>query len=180
MRFGSKRAGFRRDARGAEPIRHATNGDIIGIQKPLVAEFAIFGESFTPYGDDGEPIRNPDGTPYLSANIRGNFFDSERAQEDLGWTDEEREMVERALLWTCRTHPAEVWIIEDIPLSAPWPRFDTQDDVEAIATAVATGQVSEALAYAKQENREKVVAELEAVVAEQAEAEQAEAALTVA
>ncbi len=180
MRFGSKRAGFRVDVRGQEPIRHPTSGDIIGFQKPLVAEFGIFGEEYIPYDDKGEPIKNEDGTPYKTASIRGNFFDSMREQQELGWTDEEREQVERQVLRFCKSHLSEVWLIEDIPLSAPWPRFDTQDDVEAIATAVATGQVSEALAYAKQQQREKVVAELEAVVAEQAEAEQAEAALTVA
>lgn len=180
MKFGSKHAGFRVDARGADPILHPATGSVIGHKRALTAEFGIFGEEFIPRDETGEAMfTDENGRPFAIANIRGHFFDSEAMQEQEGYSDEDREALEQQILYFCRTHPKLVWVLTPAKVAAPWPTFDKQTDKNAVAFAIEGGMVGEALIYARQEGREKVVSELEAYLAEKQAEVEAQEALTV-
>ena len=181
MKFGSKHTLFRVDARGNDPILHPATGSVVGHTKPLVAEFGIAGAEFIPRDKDGEALfTDESGRPFALANIRGNFYDSEAHQEEAKLSDEERDAIEQQILYFCRTHPHLVWVLTPAKVAAPWPTFDTQSDKNRVAFAIEGGMVSEALNYARQEGREKVVSELEAYLSEREADSEAQEALTVA
>jgi len=180
-RYGSKPTAFRVDAQGADPILHPATGAVVGTKTPLVAEFAIFGPEFIPRDENGEPLATDQyGNPYMSADIRGNFWDSEVAQRENGWTDEETQAVIDQVEYFCQRQPDLVWRLEAPVLTAPWPTFDSQDDKNVVMFAIEGGLVPAALAYAVQQDRPKVVKELQAYLSEQHAEDQAEQALTAA
>ncbi len=180
MRFRSKAAMLTVGVQGQDPILHPHTGSVIGHKKEISAEFFVSGPEFIPRDAHGDPIaHDEDGSPFATADIRGHYWDSIAAQQQQGWTDEEREAAETQVLYFCRTQPDLVWLLEDPVLTAPWPTFDDQDDKKVVEFAVEIGLAREALAYARQQKREKVVAGLEKIFAEAEEAAQAEQALTV-
>jgi hypothetical protein len=179
-RYASKYAALRIDAQGPDEKLHPATGRVIGHQKPLVAEFGILGPEFVPRDENGEPLAQDQyGGPFTSASIRGFYWDSEQAQKHNGWSDDEAETVLALVELFCRQEPGMVWRLEAPVLTAPWPTFDSQTDQAAAAVAIETGQVDAALAYARQQERTKTVALLEAHQAEQAAEAEAEQALTV-
>lgn len=161
--------------------RHPVTGDLMVDQKvnAVRAVFGDFGPEIdvpipgTEYDAEGRPISTQKGTV-----IRGHYFDTEVAQQQNGWTDEEREAVERRLDWICENVPEQCQHVEDARLPVPWPTYDTIDSPGKIAALAAElGFEAEALAYERQnKNRPQVVQQLEKKLAEQAD----ETALTAA
>lgn len=169
--YGSKHAALRVDAQGSDQIRHPHTGAVIGQKKALVADFGILG--------DEQIIRDEEGIQIATgASIRGFHWDSRVAQEQNGWTDEETQSVIDSVEYECRRQPELVWRLQALTLAQPWPTFDTQDDKNAVAFAIEGGLVEQALAYARQQKRKKVVSELEAHLAEQADTDAAASELT--
>lgn len=175
MQFTSPRfPGFTANVRHEIPKRHPLTGDIIpryknpqtgeeeGSLPPIRVCFAVHRGEYT-YVD---PLT---GKEEIGADISGGFFDTVVAQQQEGWTDAEREMVERRLLELCTTWPEAVQVYTESPVPAPWPTYDTLTNYLEIAkTAETIGMVQEALAYERQnKNRDGVVAELEKRLADQ-------------
>ncbi len=172
-RFGSKASAFQVVVQGQDPIRHPSTGDIIGHKKELVAEFAMHGKEID--------VPGPDGSIIKAADIHGHFFDSAMQAEEKGWTDEERERVEEAVLYHCKRQPGQVWLIEEQKLAQPWPTYDETHHKSIPQVAQTVGMVAEALAYEKQnKDRAEVVQRLSELLAVDAEAAEAEQALTAA
>ncbi len=155
---------------GPEP-RYSSNGQRqIGVEKTLVADFAIHGPEYQ--------IPTPDGSTIPFADIHGNFFDLDAAAERNRWTAEEKQAVREKLDWDCERMPNEVWHIVPTLLEAPVPNYDNVHHNTIPEIAVATGLVAEFLAYEKQEkNRPSVVAKLEELLAVQKEQASIEEAL---
>jgi len=64
---------------------------------------------------------------------RLSVCDTQEWQKEEGWSDEERELVERRLLEISETTPEEVLYIASTPLAAPFPNYDTYEgDYEAL------------------------------------------------
>lgn len=178
--YGSKHAALEISEQGADPILHPATGSVTGFKKELVARFGLLGDEFIPRDDDGEPLfRDMYGRPQATITIRGNYWDSEADKAQYGWTDDEHDALVAKVEYFCRTQPKLVWRIEARKILAPWPTFDTQSDEQAVAFAIEGGLADVALAYARQEGRKKVAAELEAYVAEQQAEEEAAEALSV-
>src|SRR5262245_51711335 len=120
------------------------------------------------------------GGVHQGAVIMGHFFDSEAAQAENGWTDEERESVEAAILKIAQREPYLVAPIEDhVPaVEKPWPSYDEQTAKEIVAVATSAGLIPEAIRY-ENENKQRstLIAELEQLAARQPEPEVAEITL---
>lgn len=155
MIFGSKFSAFQVFARPKIEQKNML-GDVIEEHKALVAEFAIHGGEFQ--------VAHPDAPSgkHLAAGIRGHFFDSVEAQKIKGWTDEERELVERRVLEVANREPAHCWLITPAKAPKPWPTYDEMHHNEIAKFAEALGLVAEALAYeADHKKRPSVLAALE-------------------
>lgn len=132
------------------------------------------------FGDPGPEYRyqNPlTGEWDVTVQGRGHFFDSLAAQEENGWTDDEREMVEKVLVGLCNKTPEYIWLYEEAKHPAPWPTYDTTHHNQIPVLAEQLGLVDAALAYERQnKERPAVIEKLEALVAQ----DQAEEELTAA
>jgi hypothetical protein len=107
--------------------------------------------------------------------------DSERAQADNGWTDDETEAVIAKVEYFVQRQPGLVWRLEAPRFAAPWPSYDDMHHNQIATTAQATGQIGEALRYEEQNKARPVVVErLTALLNESRDAVAAEAALTAA
>jgi len=107
-----------------------------------------------------------EGGTYTGAVILGYFFDSEAAQEENGWTDEERESVEQAILRIAQREPYLVAPIsmERPPAEKPWPSYDEQTAKEVVAVASGAGLINEALRYEREnKGRSTLIDELESL-----------------
>ena len=177
MKFQSPRfPGLTVNVRHEIPKRHPLTGDIIpryknpetGVEEgslpPIRVCFAVHRGEFE-YEDPETGKRE------IGADISGGYFDTQVAQEQEGWSDAEREMVDRRLLELTRTWPEAVQVVEDAPVvfAAPWPTYDTLTNYLEIAKIAETiGALHETLGYEKQnKNREGVVAELEKRIKDQ-------------
>lgn len=143
MIFGSKFAAFQVLAR---PLIQQKNmlGDVIDEKKALVAEFAIHGGEFRVSHPDA-----PSGT-HLAAGIRGHYFDSVEAQKANGWTDEERVLVEKAVLSVCNREPAHCWVIEEAKVAEPLPKWEELASSRKLALASELNVLGEAVAWETQ------------------------------
>jgi len=155
--YQSAYSAFRVSVRGESIQYHPATGVEIGRVKGLAAEFGEHGGTFT----SESPLS---GQLEEHAMIYGHYFDSEAAQEKLGWTDEERESVEYAIEKIAMEQPYLVRKVEyEIPASPmPWPTYDAMNAKEVVQFAQGTGLVAEAMSYEREnKNRVTLLAELE-------------------
>lgn len=172
-RFVAKYAKFRHPVR-PDVYMNLASGARELIQTPLVA---VFDQSIATveekefglraFRHTGLPI-DKDTETHISPSHRISAFDSELAAFNEGWSDEERELVEKTL----RESTANgIDFLEFIPAppAAPWATYDEVEDPAAIALiAQATATVQAALAYERAtKKREAVIAALEAPVKEE-------------
>lgn len=151
---------FRQKVRGELLTRHPVTGDVIE-RKPTIA--ANFGE----LGDE-QPVYNPlTQEVTMIADIRTGVFDTAVAQAREGWTDEEREMVERKLDEVADRIPSYVQRLEPhhVPAPAPWQTYATTAEAKVVPLAQELDLVPETLRFERENrNRAKVVSALEAAM----------------
>lgn len=144
-----------------EPIRwNATGSVVLEYQKRLAAEFGQLG--------DEQLVYNPlTGESMMIADIITGVYDTEVAQAKEGWTDEEREMVERKLDEIAEVNPGYVRKLVPVRVASPspWQTFDQTPEEKIVPLAQELDLVPEALRY-ERENRARaaVVAALEAAM----------------
>jgi hypothetical protein len=136
------------------PERHPVSADIIGWKiKPLAAGFGKLG--------DEQLVYNPlTQTMETVADIQTGVYDTEVAQQVEGWTDEEREIVEKSLSDAADRTPLFLRRLEPVhvPAEAPWQSYDQTETAKVVELAVTLDLVPEALRYEREnKNREKVV-----------------------
>lgn len=151
-------AKYARYARGVRPGREMVlaDGQRQVLQKELFVQFQPNGmltEDEIRFGVEnlqhhGLPIdRNTE--MHFSPRSRLSGFDTEQAQQALGWTDEEREYVEEALR-SGSEYGMEYVEIPATPLSKPWATYDTTDVKKIVSIAEAMGlPLADVLAYEK-------------------------------
>jgi hypothetical protein len=153
LRFKSPIAAFQVFCRGETPALYdPASGQMTRDKiKRLDAEFGVHsGEGFyhSVETDRDEPI----------AIIRGHFFDSEAAQIQNDWTEQEREHVEKVLLRLCDTQPEYIQLYEAPAMAPPWGNYDSTDVTKIPLLADELDVIEAAIAYESQnENREKVL-----------------------
>lgn len=168
-RFASRHRNFRHGARVGEEMVLA-NGKTQVLEKHLAAAFVpapqILSEDEIKYALDnlvfnGLPI-DKNTNSYASPRIRLSGFDTERAQKEQGWSDEEREVVES------RLRGSEVFGMDfiEIPparVQKPWATYDETPIAKLVGLIEAVGMSYEdVLAYEKQnQNRDSVLVLLE-------------------
>lgn len=172
-RYGTKASAFQAIIQGQDPIRHHVSGDVIDFKTEIVAEAAIHGREVEVKGPGGEVLK--------VADINGHFIDTGMQAEEKGWTAEEQRRVEERLDFECKRMPDQIWHIEDVALTAPWPTYDSTHHKQIPSVAQTVGMVSEALAYElENKNRGEVVERLRELLAEASAEVEAEQALTAA
>lgn len=175
MLFKSKFAAEVVFVRSRIEVPHPTLPKILNTIPALRADFAIHGAEQTIDGPEGQPIRVGD--------IRGHYFDSVAAQELNGWTDDERDEVERALLAFAKRQPERIQLVSEPKIGEPLPNYKKLSAKRVIALASELGVVGECLAYEKQEpdlRRPDALEPLEKKLADAAASADVEDALTAA
>lgn len=157
MLFMSKTPGYIYDVRGPVYNTNVPYGMLPIQERPgLVADFGgAYGSALmTPEWDD------EDGNTH--ADIRGGVFDTDEAARRLGWTEDEKRMVEEKMLrQLADPRFVDFWLYEEVKPSAPWPTYDDAHHFKIPALAAELGLVREALAYEEAtKGRESVVAAL--------------------
>jgi len=155
--YKSAYAAFQVLVRSESPIFHQATGVEIGRITPLVADFGEHGGTF----NSENPLT---GQMEEHAVIHGHFFDSEAAQQQLGWSDEERESVEAAIERIGRQQPFLVAKVEFevVPAEKPWPTYDDMNAEQVAQFAESLGLVREALLYeSENKQRKTLIAQLE-------------------
>jgi len=175
MRFVSKYGKYRMQIR--PPIMEAyATGVIKTIQVQMVAEFTVAAAN----GDERAMARQrfsfngfyqeEDMVSIVSPDYRISAFDSRLAQVEHGWTDDERELVERVLLRECELMPQDLFVIEEARAEPPWPNYDSfaGNRTQLLKKLVEDGfELSEVLRYEQEtQNRPEIVAMLEKAVDE--------------
>lgn len=151
MLFRSNFAAFRAVVRKQIDIPHPTLPMIKETIPALRAEFGQIGSEFTYYN-------HLTGTNDVGAEIRGHYFDSVSAQEENDWSDEEREEVEKRLIFLSGKWPEAVQIISAPAAELPWPTYDETPVGKVAELAVALGLVEATLRYEVENlNRDEVV-----------------------
>jgi hypothetical protein len=136
-------------------IPHPTLPKIIGEVTPLVADFAQHGGEYDYVTPDGEQIR--------VADIRGHYFDSVVAQEQNGWTDDERIEVEEGLAKLSKQRPTLLYAVTPPKADLPWPTYGDVPREDRAELAINLGLVEQALAWERENtNYKTVVSKLEA------------------
>lgn len=156
MRFVAKYANFSHSVR---PGRFMVLAD--GQHQELVRElFVQFQPGATTLNEDevkfGIENLNHTGLPidkntnqHFSPRSRISGFDTVKAQEAQGWTDEERELVEQKLL-TSPYYGQDFVRIDEAPVAKPWATYDTTPGEKVIALAQDLGiALADVLAYEK-------------------------------
>lgn len=161
MLYVSPIKNFRQNVRSELHTRHPVTGDIISTKPAIAAEFGRLG--------DEQPVFNPlTGEMVMVADIQTGVYDTEVAQAKEGWTDEEREMVERKLDEIAETIPAYVRKLVPVHVAAepPWQTYTQTPPDRVLALAAELNLVPEALRYERENaDREAVVDALEAAMA---------------
>lgn len=169
MRYASRHRNFRHGARVGESMVLA-NGKEQVIEKHLAAKFVpaeqILTEDEIKFALDnlvfpGLPI-DKNTNSHASPRIRLSGFDTETAQTENGWTDEERSIVEDAL----RGSPDLGMGFIELPkarVQKPWATYDETPIANLIGLTEAVGvSLNYVLAYERQnQNRDSVVFLLE-------------------
>lgn len=155
--FRSPHKNFRQKVRGELLTRHPVTGDVIERKPTIAANFGTLGPEQT--------IMNPEtGSMIVVADIQGGFFDSVAAQQREGWTDEEREMVERKLREIQKTRPdyVEEIVPVHVPAPLPWQTYNELSVAEIVEFAPKLRLVPEALRYERENRaRAEVINQLE-------------------
>jgi hypothetical protein len=170
MRFISKYAKYALQVRPQVVEAYATGATKI-VQEQLVARFSI-GEVT---GDERSLARQyfafngfyqeEDLVTIVEPDYRISAFDSLKAQAQEGWTDEEREWVEKALLREAELDPQSLVAIEAKRATPPWPTYDAFTGTPAALCKKIEEDGYEFLAVLNYErenqNRPEVIAKLE-------------------
>jgi hypothetical protein len=153
------------------------------VMRELIADFGggyVDTDGIAVAGSFGEEFKMEDvhgfgGDQFSGAQIRGGVFDSDVAAKALGWTPDEKKLVEDRLVETSQ-HPqfrGDVWVYEPPKLVAPWPTYDDMHHNTIPERAEEMGLVQEALIYEQRtKKRDSVLAKLREK-AERAEQEKA-------
>lgn len=158
---------YQETVQGKEPIYAGASATVIGYTKEIVAEF---GKAFpevdrVTYDREGNPQPVLDvgtGEPLKSALIVGGVFDLQAQAQEKGWTDEEIEMVRKALDHVCAVAPGLVKRRSAVRAAVPVATYDTLHHKQIPALMEQLGLVGEALNYEREnKNRSEVVAKLE-------------------
>ena len=154
MLFKSNYALFNKVVRHKIDIPHPTLPVILETIPRLAAEFGQPSPEFDYTDAEGRLARG--------VEIRGHYFDSVVAQEQNGWTDAEREEVEKALLKLSTSNPDMCVPVAQAKAPAPWPTYDSTHHSKIVVLASELGLLAEAATYERQnKNRESVVSALE-------------------
>lgn len=145
MLFYSPNPGLRVICSVQRQERHPVSGDVIKTVPGITAEFAKFGPAYE-YTD---PLTGETAT---GASILGHYFDTDLEAVQNNWDDDTKEMVERHILILCEREPTRCQMIarEVAKAVAPWATYDATPVDQIVALAQATGFVSEALAYERE------------------------------
>lgn len=169
--YRSKFAGFNGGVRPESKHVHPATGLVVSTTKRLGFDFAKHGPEYD-YTD-------AEGRVQKASDIRGHFFNTGSAQEEFGWTDDEREAVEQALDRWCQRWPEAVWEVSAAKAGKPWPKYDETHHNQIPVLAEQLGFVAEALQYeVENKNRSGVVEKLNEILAAAAEAAVVEDSLT--
>ena len=172
MRFVSKygRFGVQIRPERAEPLG---TGEVRVLQTPIYAMFKP--EGLEPMERELAVARwkfngsylEQDEVSLVPPDYRIGVFDSERAQLDNGWTDHEREEVERTLIDLSERF-GEILVIPKTVIPPPWPRYDDFKGSidQLLARLVEDGHDLDAvLTYERAtQDRDEVVEGLEALI----------------
>jgi len=170
VRFISKFAKYALQVRPQVVEAYATGAHKI-TQEQLVARFTI--QAVT--GDERALARQifsfngfyqeEDWVTIVEPDYRISAFDSVISQHEEHWTDEERVMVEQALIREAELHPQDVYVIEAKRAQIPWPTYDSFKGTNAqLCKKIEEDGYSfvDVLAYEREnQNRPEVVAKLE-------------------
>jgi hypothetical protein len=106
------------------------NGVVKVTQTPLIAEFreglmtpeerALCKQSWSFNGF----YQEQDEVTPVEPDYRLGLFDSLKAQAESGWTDDERRLVEEALMRTAEREPNSIIVVHEAKLLPPWPTYD--------------------------------------------------------
>lgn len=169
-RYYSKYANFTANVLKERIPRHPVTGDLMIDQKvdAVRAEFGEWGPEVdvplpgTDYDADGNPLQSQKG-----AVMRGHYFDSEIAQKQKGWTDEQTEAVVRRLDYIAENMPSLCERMTEAKAEAPWPTYDTMHHNSIAGFAQQAGMIEQAMLYERQnKNREHVLQQLQEKQAE--------------
>lgn len=174
LRFVSKIRNYSHGIRGEQFEFVATPGGRMEkrvIQRGLEAQFE--GRGLTDYEREvGITQLTHKGLPEdrdtridISPISRLSVFDTEKAQREQGWSDEDRELVEKTLLESLEHGQAYI----HVPTAArpePWRGYDkltVEQIVDTLNLGVVDVELSEVIAYERENaNREELLSELTA------------------
>jgi len=170
MRCISKFAKYALQVRPQVVEAYATGATKI-VQEQLVARFslnAVQGEERAlarqHFAFNGF-YQEEDLVTIVEPDYRISAFDSIEAQAQEGWSDEEREWVERALVREAEIHPQDLLVVAVKRALAPWP---TYDEFKGTATQLCKKieedgyEFASVLDYEREnQNRAEVIAKLE-------------------
>ena len=170
MRFISKYAGYMLHVQPQIVEAYAT-GQTKVVQPQIIARFEVSKVT----GDERALARQmfqfngfaqeQDLVTVVEPDARISAFDSRLAQAENGWTDEQREMVEQALVAEWGRLPQDMIKVEEVRLAPPWPTYDSFSGTRAelLEKLDEDGyNVADVLAYERDaQNRAEVVAVLE-------------------
>jgi len=169
MRFISKHDGYGVLVQGGERtyfangVSQETTKEIAAYFKPSELrpherEFAIANFQFRGL------YQEMDEATTVQPDYRIGIFDSIAAQEQNGWSDEERELVEQRLLSDAEKYN-DVLVAPRSSVPPPWPRYDTYTGTvsKLMQKLIADGyDLTQVLIYEREtQNREKVVEAIE-------------------
>jgi len=104
----------------------------------------------------------------VAPDYRIGIFDSIQAQMDHGWSNDERKLVEDALVTNAELFPNDLMLVPETVIPPPWPRYDSFEGSldKLIAKITDDGYaISDVLAYERtNQNRENVVDALEQMI----------------
>lgn len=141
---------------------------------PLAAEFATHGAEYSYTNPDTQNLDR-------AAEIRGHFLNLDEFADEKNWSDEERELAAKRLLWACEKYPADIHLWSKPKVAAPWPTYAKTHHNQVPVLAETLGLVEQALVYERQNQaRPSVVEKLTEVLDRQREDATAEESLTAA
>lgn len=155
------------------PYEEIRNGRNIVIEKGLDADFKPLDLTererevgLAHFRFRGAPVvpgpGNSPGSDPFDMSYRLSSFDSIEAQKRLGWTDEERELVEKTLMESSE-YGLDFILVEDAKLPTPWPSYEKDTTKKILETVKTLGHDPEDIvAYERQnQNRAELIAALQ-------------------
>jgi len=166
MRFISQHRGYHLALRGPSISGYQPTGEAIISAKALAAEFTQGGAS--PWEID-EALERWEGVwsglaEGVDPRSRLSVFDTEWAQKEFEWTDEEREYVEQKMLNLSGRIGNEYIQVEEITAPLPWPSYKTFNSPERIVQFMREGGIDPevVLRYERENlNREDILEAVE-------------------